>query len=569
MTYVPKKMNPAWRWMRSNIVNLSFTANKVVVIRDWRLAALNIFFSVAIVGWVIFSLFLGKTYIVTEVPTGVASAWGLASTDYTSTQTAIYNGGASFCDSLTNYKFKYSDDWIYETPVCAYYSGAELISKLPSGNVMFFTTHIHQTIIQRYMKNAGSCTRYPWLFDTGTEVMGRCEHSISKNFLASGIEDSYFAFNHYFDSSVESGAKPITYIRREGSEENLYIFEKGESIRLKVSEWLDIAEIKLDKPFNEQKGDWDITGFEGASEDSQNYPYVRTSGVRLNIKVKYHNFHLDKEFKVKIGNDDVYAVITVSPKIGWFSKGDEILYSQDFYTTDSFETNNPVILNTGQPNGIYYDFYRYGILFDIQQTGLVGEVDYVFILIQLTSGVVMLGIATTLVSFIAKFALGNKSEIYRGVIQEEYEVGREAARYAAQACVATKSFKDADEDGKGDLDFDELRALIKESFSKNYLDEGNDTHFTEDEITGMAYYLMRAADDHLNDRILDKREKSPDELRHSKISLHEWQELSTNGVFKFKNLKATSTEHIKNTGWKRDSLKKRKSVMNLKNSNEV
>ena len=153
---------------------------------------------------------------------------------------------------------------------------------------------------------------------------------------------------------------------------------------------LDIAEIKLDKPFNEQKGDWDITGFEGAGEDSQNYPYVRTSGVRLNIKVKYHNFHLDKEFKVKIGNDDVYAVITVSPKIGWFSKGDEILYSQDFYTTDSFETNNPVILNTGQPNGIYYDFYRYGILFDIQQTGLVGEVDYVFILIQLTSGVVML-----------------------------------------------------------------------------------------------------------------------------------------------------------------------------------
>ena len=105
-------MNPAWRWMRSNIVNLSFTANKVVVIHDWRLAALNIFFSVVIVGWVIFSLFLGKTYIVTEVPTGVASAWGLASTDYTSTQTAIYNGGASFCDSLTKYKFKYSDDWI-------------------------------------------------------------------------------------------------------------------------------------------------------------------------------------------------------------------------------------------------------------------------------------------------------------------------------------------------------------------------------------------------------------------------------------------------------------------------
>ena len=145
-------MNPLWKWMRSNIVNLSFSANKVVVIRDWRLAVLNLIFSLGIVSWVIYSLFTGKTYIVTEVPTGVASAWGLASTEYTSAQTAIYNGGSSFCDTLSNYEFKYSDDWYYYAPVCAYYMGAELISKLPSGNVMFFTTHISETIKQRYIK---------------------------------------------------------------------------------------------------------------------------------------------------------------------------------------------------------------------------------------------------------------------------------------------------------------------------------------------------------------------------------------------------------------------------------
>ena len=94
MTYTPAQMNPMWKWMRSNIVNLSFTANKAVVIRDWRLAILHNFFSVGIVAWVLYSLFSGKTYIVTEVPTGVASAWGLASTDYTSIQNSIYNGGS-------------------------------------------------------------------------------------------------------------------------------------------------------------------------------------------------------------------------------------------------------------------------------------------------------------------------------------------------------------------------------------------------------------------------------------------------------------------------------------------
>ncbi len=50
MSYTPRRMNPAWRWMRSNMLNLSFTANKVVVIRDWRLAGANIVLSLAIVG---------------------------------------------------------------------------------------------------------------------------------------------------------------------------------------------------------------------------------------------------------------------------------------------------------------------------------------------------------------------------------------------------------------------------------------------------------------------------------------------------------------------------------------
>jgi hypothetical protein len=507
--------------------------------------------------WVIYSLFAGKTYIVTEVPTGVASAWGLASTEYTSTQAAIYKGGASFCDTLSNYQFKYSDDWYYSAPLCAFYTGAELISKLPSGNVMFFTTHISETIKQRYNKPNAGCISDSNGLGEATEVMGRCEHSKSINFLAPGIEDSYFAFNHYFDSRIQSGAKPLTYIRREGFDENIYTFERGSAIRLKVSEWLNITGIELDKPFNEQNVDGlDITGFNGAGEDIEKYPYVRTSGLRLNIGVKYHNFHLDRKLHTDMGGEDVYAVVTVSPKIGWFSKGDEILYSQEGGGA-AFDIDNPINLTSGQPNGMYYDFYRYGILFDIQQTGLVGEIDYLFILMQFTSGIVLLGLATTLVGFIAKFGLGEKSELYRGAMLETFDVQREAARYATQACVATKSFKDADNDGRGDLDFDELRTLIKESFAKSYLDDGVDDHFNEKEITAMAYYLMRAADENLDDRILEQREKTPEELKNSTISLHEWQELSTTGVFTFKDLKSTSKEQLEAAGWKKSIFRQR------------
>jgi hypothetical protein len=312
-----------------------------------------------------------------------------------------------------------------------------------------------------------------------------------------------------------------------------------------MSEWLDIAGVKLDKRLDEQSPEFanDITGFNGAGNDTDKYPYVRTSGVRLNIKVKYHNYNLHKD-NIKIGNQDTYAIINVEPKIGWFSKGDEIYYKQ-LPNTTMFDINNPVNLTTGQPNGIYVDFYRYGILIDIQQSGIVGEVNYVFVLLQLTSGLVLLGVASSVVGFVAKFLMGDISPVYKSIIQEEFDPVNEAAQYAAQACVASKVFKEADDDGKGDLDFEELRKLVKNCFAKTYesgqednnsIDSNDTDSFSHDDVTAMTYYLMRAADPKLNERILYKTEKTLDELKESVITLHEWQELCVAGVLERKKM---------------------------------
>ena len=171
--------------------------------------------------WVIYSLFAGKTYIVTEVPTGVASAWGLASTEYTSYPSCDIPTVVHLSVILSQIiSLNTPSDWYYSAPVCAFYTGAELISKLPSGNVMFFTTHISETIKQRYTKPPTGCISDSNGLGEAIEVMGRCEHSKSTNFLAPGIEESYFAFNHYFDSRIQSGAKPLTYVRREGFDDN-------------------------------------------------------------------------------------------------------------------------------------------------------------------------------------------------------------------------------------------------------------------------------------------------------------------------------------------------------------
>ena len=539
------RLNPAWKWIRSNVMNMTYRTEKLTVLRDWKLALLNYALQILVVIWVIYSLFNEKTYIEREVPTGVVSSWGLGGSEYNDKQLAIYNNNPSFCDNLVNYAFNYSADWYYKIPICAYYTGAELISKLPTGNVMFFTTHIAETLRQRYTKPETGCLMEPNGIKECILVMDQCIHTMEANFLAVGIEDSIFAFNHYFDSSIDSGPKPVTYIRKEGSDENLYTFEEGESVRLKISEWLDIAGVELDKRLDEQSPEFanDITGFNGAGDDIDKYPYLRTSGVRLNIKVKYHNYNLHKD-NIKIGSKDTYAIINVEPKIGWFSKGDEIYYKQ-LPNVTMFDINNPVNLTTGQPNGIYVDFYRYGILIDIQQSGIVGEVNYVFVLLQLTSGLVLLGVASSIVGFVAKFLMGDISPVYKSIIQEEFDPVNEAAQYAAQACVASKVFKEADDDGKGDLDFEELRKLVKNCFSKTYgseqednnsTDSDNTESFSHDDVTAMTYYLMRAADPKLKERILWKTEKTLDELRDSVITLHEWQELCVAGVLERKKM---------------------------------
>ena len=539
------RLNPAWKWIRSNVMNMTYRTEKVTVLRDWKLALLNYMLQMLVVIWVIYSLFNEKTYIEREVPTGVVSSWGLGGNEYNDKQLAIYNNNPSFCDNLVNYAFNYSADWYYKVPICAYYTGAELISKLPTGNVMFFTTHIAETLRQRYTKPETGCLMEPNGIKECILVMDQCIHTMEANFLAVGIEDSIFAFNHYFDSSIDSGPKPVTYIRKEGSDENLYTFDEGESVRLKISEWLDIAGVELDKRLDEQSPEFanDIAGFNGAGDDIDKYPYLRTSGVRLNIKVKYHNYNLHKD-NIKIGSKDTYAIINVEPKIGWFSKGDEIYYKQ-LPNVTMFDINNPVNLTTGQPNGIYVDFYRYGILIDIQQSGIVGEVNYVFVLLQLTSGLVLLGVASSIVGFVAKFLMGDISPVYKSIIQEEFDPVNEAAQYAAQACVASKVFKEADDDGKGDLDFEELRKLVKNCFAKTYesgqednnsTDSDNTESFSHDDVTAMTYYLMRAADPKLKERILYKTEKTLDELRDSVITLHEWQELCVAGVLERKKM---------------------------------
>ena len=590
-------MTPLMKFLRANVLELSYLTEKRTLIRDWRLALLYYALLGLVTAYVVTSLVNGKSYIMTEVPTGVASAWGSGGEEFYKLQkewnTAseqCTNTAAGSATGTGKYMFNYSASYVYDNVNCGYFNAAEMISKLPSGNVMFFATHAHQSLVARYKATevvaddgtvTYTCTpgsmetnfaevvlpngtkwNVTYTFPPGSMetnfgeaaqqvVDGRCTHLKENNYIIPGMEGSTMAFDHSYDttSGEYSGTKPKTYVQKKDSDVNEYEFAPGQSVQLTMKQWLELAGVDLDKPFDQQPGNFEGTleGLTGGGADysgtgtalnsAGKYPYPRLSGVRLNILVRYFNYDLHKKVHTEMGDDDVYAIVTVSPVLGWFSKGQEITYR-----SNPTDLTDPIDAADGAPEGYYQDMYKYGILFDIQQTGLVGALDPVFIILTLTSGLVLLGVAGTIVNLLAKFGLGDLSKTYKSFIQEECDIQLEAARYTAQSIVASRAFKVADKDGEGQLDFAELKGVVTSCFSDQFASTNSKSKlqkelFSDEEIHSMTLFLMRAADPHLADRIMEGREKNVAELEASTLSLNQWQELSTSDYIDHDSLK--------------------------------
>ena len=572
-------MTPLMKFLRANVLELSYLTEKRTLIRDWRLALLYYALLGLVTAYVVTSLVNGKSYIMTEVPTGVASAWGKVGKEFYDLQ-KDWNTTSEQCTNTAagtgKYMFNYSASYVYDNVKCGYFNADEMISKLPSGNVMFFATHAHQSLVARYKATevvaADGTVTYtcpPGSMETNfgeaaqQVVDGRCTHVKENNYIIPGMEGSTMAFDHSYDttSGEYSGTKPKTYVQKKDSDVNEYEFAPGQSVQLTMKQWLELAGVDLDKPFDQQPGNFEGTleGLTGGGADysgtgtiwrhggylgtgtalnsTGKYPYPRLSGVRLNILVRYFNYDLHKKVHTEMGDDDVYAIVTVSPVLGWFSKGQEITYR-----SNPTDLTDPIDAADGASEGYYQDMYKYGILFDIQQTGLVGALDPVFIILTLTSGLVLLGVAGTIVNLLAKFGLGDLSKTYKSFIQEECDIQLEAARYTAQSIVASRAFKVADKDGEGQLDFAELKGVVTSCFSDQFASTNSKSKlqkelFSDEEIHSMTLFLMRAADPHLADRIMEGREKNVAELEASTLSLNQWQELSTSDYIDHDSLK--------------------------------
>jgi len=551
---------------------MGYKTPKFCKIVDWRLAISHLALQVVITFYVLYALIRGKTYLQTEVPIGKVTNWGngndvfskvqetskIAST--TSVQTVTGGdetvettivGCAGGSGTLSDYQFDYDATWKYTNVKCAYLTPDELITKETTGG-MFITTHVTETITQRV---AGSSCSPPtgYVGRPSNPLNGICYYDAVTDWLAIGAEHTSIGISHEYDTLIagRAGSNPKTYVRRAGSSENLHVFEAGKSISLKLKEILDVAQVDLDKRYEDQTplaGD-DVSSLYGTAgtSDAARTPMARLAGMRLKAQIRYYNYNLEDANSEETGSDEPYAILEIEPSFTWTSKGQKISYRTPSTPTDTDDPIADGVSNTGQPNGILLNMYAYGVHIDITSSGMIGSINYVYLMNVLVSGLVMLKLAGTICDLIAMYGLGTRSLIYSNHMLEEANFVKESAKYAVQGMMAVNSFQAADQSGSGNLDIDELYELLSVAFhaddgmsinEKGGVDKAVRNRLSLKECREMARYIMAAGDREAQERFAKGLPPmSYEELKAERIDLEEWIELCTEGPMDIPTLK--------------------------------
>jgi hypothetical protein len=555
---------------------MGYKTPKFCKIVDWRLAITNLALQVLITFYVLYALIRGKTYLQTEVPIGKVTNWGNGNDVFSKVQTEsliatttsvqnVTEGdetvettilGCGGSGTLNDYQFDFDETWKYTNVKCAYLTPDELITKETTGG-MFITTHVTETITERVQDASGSCSGGSLgAARSSTPLNGVCYYDAVTDWLAIGAEHTSIGISHEYDTLIagKAGSNPKTYVRRAGSSENLHVFEAGEPISLKLKEILDVAQVDLDKRYEDQTplaGD-DVSSLYGTagSADAARTPMARLAGMRLKAQIRYYNYNLEDANSEETGSDEPYAILEIEPSFTWTSKGQKISYRTPSTATDVDDPiDDGVSFGTdpGQPNGILLNMYAYGVHIDITSSGMIGSINYVYLMNVLVSGLVMLKLAGTICDLIAMYGLGTRSLIYSNHMLEEANFVKESAKYAVQGMMAVNSFQAADQSGSGNLDIDELYELLSVAFhaddgmsinEKGGADKAVRNRLSLKECREMARYIMAAGDREAQERFAKGLPPmSYEELKAERIDLEEWIELCTEGPMDIPTLK--------------------------------
>lgn len=447
---------------------LTFTTEKTVTFRDWRLGIIHKVLYLGIVLYTCVLIFRNKSFLENHSPLNVvtmfSSTTGSANiltpvVDYDTAQDYVYDNMIqsptstfAYCNN-PSYDFVYSEEFKYQNISCYFGSAREVSTKLPPAGI-FFTTFQDTTSTTTFMTNDGAtCTRMSFLnrglscsSTSSITIRGpRCECIDKSNAFFVGTENTILNIEHRYDSVPQSGALPKTRIRLENSENDLFTFAEGTKVQLPLRTLLEYGGVNLDSAFS---SDWSLRG---ASNSPNQYPMQRLTGVAITIKASYYNYnqvpHLDSTGTGT--EDDVECVMEIQPAVTWTSLGDYIDYRKHVFDSSG--------------NSEFVNRYRYGVYINVEAAGIISEFNYTVLIMAIIQGLVLLRVADVVCSLIAYYFMGNRSKLFQAFGNENVSYNREYARYAAQILVTGKLFDLLDTNNNNVIEKAEIYRMLKDS----------------------------------------------------------------------------------------------------------
>ncbi len=353
-----------------------FTTPKLVTFNDVRIGSLNKILQSCILGIIIYDLFFNELYLKTEIPSGYTTFW-TENGNLTNIQNSN-ESNHSYCNNK-DYDYAYdADTWVYREIDCIKLPYSEMYIK--GENEFFFLTHFTE-----YNTKVTTC-----------ENEMKCIERDNKDYFTIGSEGMILAFDHFYATSFEEGSNLITenkkidtYIKNENGK-TIKKFNQGETIKLNLSEWLELSNIDLDS-YNEGTP----VSYPHPLIENPSLPYNRLSGVEIIIKVNYYNM------KSLSGYETSTCELQLSPNSGWASKGSTVTY-EDYPNVSDINDEYS-----------YIDRYKYGVKFKFIVSGIMGKFNVNNLVNHLVSGLVLINTSSAIVCLIALYLLGSYSNKFK------------------------------------------------------------------------------------------------------------------------------------------------------------
>lgn len=452
----------------------NFTASKFTVIKDWRLGVALRSLQLGVVIYLLFDIVLKASYLTKEIPTGVIQAHSPANNrvqEFSDHFEAIEMEGLPYCSNPEAYNFQWSKQ-TYENFTCTIVDSSTLTKM--GEDEYFITTYFSTERVSYATKEADGACPAPGSQDTGIpagakeifEKKNACIYSKKEHHFPVSPEDAVLDIIHGYATTSnidKAGRLPLTIVKSLNSSLPDLEVPAHHALTLRGRQWLEYANVALDEDIKD-KGDENVKGDPGTPY-ADKYPKARLTGVNLVLVFNYYQRKLaPKPYRRSTGkhSNDIICIVEIFPYYRWSLKGAEISFLMKTAADPVFLDGGglPDDLPKGKVVASQLDMRRTGILMSFRTSGSIGKFSISEMISALVAGSVMMNAAQIAVTFVALYALGLSSQLYREFLRESVDWRKEYARYAAQALVAGFAFMSYDRDHSGKLDRREIFKVL-------------------------------------------------------------------------------------------------------------